>query len=98
MYMSVTVGIAELRRDLSRFLKMVRDGERIVVTDHNKPVAEIGPPVEQMSRYEQLIASGKLKPPKKPGGMKDLPPPLPRKEGEPTLTEILLEMRDEERF
>ncbi len=39
-----TVGIAELRQNLSKYLERVAQGERLVVTDRNRPVAELGPP------------------------------------------------------
>ena len=43
MYMSRTVGVAELRQNLSRYLERVAKGERLLVTDRNRPVAELGP-------------------------------------------------------
>ena len=43
MYMN-TVGVAQLRQNLSRYLERVQRGERLVVTDRNRPVAELGPP------------------------------------------------------
>jgi prevent-host-death family protein len=101
MYMSKElkrVGIAELRQNLSRFLKLVADGDRIVVTDHNKPVAEIGPPTSGMTKFERLIAQGIIEPAEDPTGFEDWEPLPPYKPGEKTLTEILLEMRDEERW
>lgn len=44
MYMN-TVEVGELRQNLSRYLRRVERGERLVVTDRNRPVAELGPPV-----------------------------------------------------
>jgi len=41
MYM-ITVGVAELRQNLSKYLRLVARGERLVVTERNKPVAELG--------------------------------------------------------
>lgn len=77
MYMSGgeshTVGVAELRQNLSKYLRRVADGERLVVTDRNKPVAELGPAPTTGSRLDQLIAEGKVKPPKRRG---PLPKPL----------------------
>lgn len=69
MYMKSpkTVGIAELRQNLSRHLVRVRAGERLVVTDRNRPVAMLGPPPGAGSDYEQLLASGTLLPPEDPG-------------------------------
>jgi prevent-host-death family protein len=65
MYMSDSVGVGELRQNLSKYLKRVAAGERLVVTDRNKPVAELGPPPSTGSRVDELIAEGKVKPPKR---------------------------------
>lgn len=59
------VGMAELRQNLSRFLKRVRPGHRIIVTDHNRPVAMLVPPPDEQSVVDRLIAEGKLVAPKK---------------------------------
>jgi prevent-host-death family protein len=37
------VGVRELKNRLTRYLALVRGGERIVVTDRGKPVAVLGP-------------------------------------------------------
>ena len=39
-----TVGIRELKSQLSRYLKRARAGERLVVTERGQPVAVISPP------------------------------------------------------
>jgi prevent-host-death family protein len=65
MYMTDRVGVAELRQNLSKYLKRVGEGERLVVTDRNKPVAELGPPPSTGSRVDELIAEGKVRPPKR---------------------------------
>ncbi|MGE5336025.1 MAG: type II toxin-antitoxin system Phd/YefM family antitoxin [Nitrososphaerota archaeon] len=89
--MSDTVGIGELRQNLSKYLRRVAEGERLVVTDRNRPVAELAPPPQPGSRLDQLIAEGKVKPPKRRG---PLPPPL-KMEGLPpnALTRALEEVR-----
>ena len=49
-----TVGVKELKANLSRYLKKVKAGERIVITDRKKEVAVIVPsPVE--AEEEQLL-------------------------------------------
>jgi prevent-host-death family protein len=62
MYMlnaSATVGVAELRQNLSQYLRRVEDGERLVVTDRNRPVAELGPPASTAgAALDRLIAEG----------------------------------------
>lgn len=60
MYMPNTVGIAELRQNLSRYLKRVEQGERLLVTDHNRPVAELGPPPSTGAALDRLIADGRV--------------------------------------
>lgn len=65
MYMTDSVGVGELRQNLSKYLRRVEKGERLVVTDRNKPVAELRPPPTTGSRVDELIAEGKVRPPKR---------------------------------
>jgi len=91
MYMSEnTVGIAELRQNLSVYLRRVAKGERLVVTDRNRPVAELGPAPSTGSDLDRLIAEGKVLPPRRPG---PLPEPL-KTGGDPhALSRALEEVR-----
>jgi prevent-host-death family protein len=89
--MTETVGIAELRQNLSRYLRRVERGERLVVTDRNRPVAELGPPARPGGDLDRLIAAGRVSPPTRRG----LPDPL-RLEGDPyALSRALDEIRGE---
>jgi len=72
MYMT-TVGVAELRQNLSKYLRLVEKGERLVVTDRNRPVAELGPLAAEPSGLDRLIAQGRITPSRGRG----LPRPLP---------------------
>ena len=67
-----TVGIAELRQNLSEYLRRVQRGERLVVTDRNRPVAELGPPPATGDALDRLITDGKVSRPLRRG----LPEPL----------------------
>ncbi|HEU0304270.1 MAG TPA: type II toxin-antitoxin system prevent-host-death family antitoxin [Gaiellaceae bacterium] len=67
-----TVGVAELRQNLSRFLRRVEKGERLIVTDRNRPVAELGPPPSSGAALDRLIAEGRVQRPRRRG----LPEPL----------------------
>jgi prevent-host-death family protein len=60
MYMSRSVGVAELRRNLSAYLRRVERGERLVVTDRNRPVAELGPAPTTGPDLDRLIAAGRV--------------------------------------
>lgn len=60
MYMSDSVGIAELRQNLSLYLRRVSEGERLVVTDRNRPVAELGPAPSTGPDLDRLIAEGRV--------------------------------------
>ena len=91
MYMSNTVGIAELRQNLSVYLRRVANGERLLVTDRNRPVAELGPPPSGGSALDRLIAEGRVARPASRG----LPPPL-RMDGDAhALSRALDEIRGE---
>lgn len=89
MYMNGTVGIAELRQNLSVYLRRVSKGERLVVTDRNRPVAELGPAPSTGSDLDRLIAEGKVSRPRR----STLPEPL-EMEGDPhALSRALDEVR-----
>ena len=91
MYMTETVGIAELRQNLSRYLRRVARGERLIVTDRNRPVAELGPPATVGADLDRLIAEGRVSRPIRRG----LPKPL-QLEGDPhALSRALDEIRGE---
>lgn len=64
MYMN-TVGVAELRQNLSKYLRLVEQGERLVVTDHNRPVAELGPARPAGPALDRLIAMGRVTAPRR---------------------------------
>lgn len=66
------VGIRELRADLSRYLKRVREGEEIVVTDRGTPIARISP-ANGRSKLDELIAAGIVTP-----APRKVPRPLPK--------------------
>jgi prevent-host-death family protein len=91
MYMKSTVGVAELRQNLSRYLRRVERGERLIVTDRNRPVAELGPPPSTGAELDRLIAEGRVSRPARRG----LPAPLVL-DGDPyALSRALDEVRGE---
>ncbi len=40
----ISIGIQELKSHLSQFIELVKNGENILITDHNKIVAELKSP------------------------------------------------------
>jgi prevent-host-death family protein len=59
--MSDRVGVRELRQDLSRYLRRVRNGERFVVTERGHPLAVIAPWADETNLVDHLIAEGKAR-------------------------------------
>ena len=93
--MTEQVGVRELRDQLSNYLDRVRHGEQIEVTDRGRPVAMLIPLPDDRRELAELIASGAVTPAKqpwRPGRPRVAMPP-----GEPSLSEVLDELRADER-
>jgi prevent-host-death family protein len=59
--MDQRVGVRELRQDLSRFLRRVRSGERLTVTEHGRPVAVLAPWADESDALQRLVSEGRLR-------------------------------------
>jgi len=55
------VGIRELRQDLSRYIRRVRAGERLVVTERGRSVAVLSPWAEEGDIVDRLVAEGRMR-------------------------------------
>ena len=91
-----SIGVGELGEHASRYVERAKAGERIAVTERGKPVAYLVPAEKRGSIVDQLIAAGQLKP--AVGDLRDLLPVPPAPPGARPLSEVLLEMRDDERY
>jgi len=91
------VGIREMRQNLSVYVKRVREeGRAYEVTERGEPVARLMPLEDRpTSLIEQMIADGRITPPTRE--WTEIPEPLPARPGKP-LSQVLQEMRDEERW
>ena len=89
-----TVGIRALKQNASAVVAQAAAGDIVVITDRGRPVAMLVPYKE--SRIQAMIDAGLATPPTR--SIKDLPPPAPLEPGQRPLTEVLREMRDEERY
>jgi prevent-host-death family protein len=83
------VGIRELRADLSRYVKRVRTGDEIVVTDRGKPVARLAP-LKGERTIDRLIREGLVTPAPRPWRGRTLPEPI---DAGP-LSDLVVEGRD----
>ena len=90
------IGIRELRQHASRYVAMAKAGMRVPVTDRGKLVAYLVPAEEGGSILDRLEAAGHVRRAK--GRLQDLLPPPPAPSGTRPLSEVLQEMRDEERW
>lgn len=82
------VGIRELRADLSRWMKRVRAGEEVVVTDRGKAVARLVPFAGERT-IDRLIREGVVVPAPRPWSG-NLPKPIA---GAGPLSDIVLDER-----
>jgi len=93
--MTNQIGIREAKIHLSKYLRMVKQGCEIVVTERGRPIGRIVPignneiPLED--RIKKLEDSGILEPEKKGT---EITPPIPIK-GNKTAQEYLLEDRED---
>ena len=90
----VDVGVRALKQNASAVVASAAAGEEITITDRGRPVAQLVP--LGGSRLEQLIASGRARPAKRPWA--EVPPPARRRHGHPSLADALAAQRDAERY
>lgn len=93
-----TIGVRELRQQASRYLREVEQGETFEVTNGGRPVALLTP-LPDVGPAERLLRSGRMKPAQ--GHLLDvvreLGLPLEPERGIPLPSEVLEEMRADER-
>ena len=66
-----STGIRELKDNLSRYIRRIEAGERVSITAHGRVVAELVPATSKTtgapSRFDELVASGVIRPPLEAG-------------------------------
>lgn len=88
-----TVGARELKARLGKYLRTVRNGQTLVVTDRGEPIAELRPIQDDLARkLAKLRAKGLIS-----GGNGRLRPFEPIRIGGATVESAILEDR-EDRF
>lgn len=96
-----TIGIRELRQNASRYVAMAEQGITVNVTRRGLIVASLIPwkhstRSKEEDTLQQLYAAGLLRPAEDPGSVLDIVPV--KGTSDVSATEILLQMREEERF
>lgn len=84
-----TIPHRELRNNSSKVLADVKAGETIAVTNNGEVTAILVPP--GTSRYDQLVASGRIIPARNPGHARE----IKRVKGDLNVAEILDDLKGE---
>lgn len=87
------VGIRALKQNASEVLEMVKQGNRVIVTDRGNPVAQITP--YQKSKFDEMVDAGLIIPASGPLLVPAAPQYIP---GLPSIQEMLDEQRAERHF
>jgi prevent-host-death family protein len=87
-----TVGVRELKDNLSRYLARVRVGGEVIVTDHGRPVARVIGIQGKTSaeRLAELVAAGQITPAPRRRRAAPRPVELP---GRGTVSDLVKEQR-----
>ena len=91
--MAATVGIRELRQNLSRYIERVKQGETLTVTERGREVARLAPAGPKDSAVARLVAERGATMPQ--GDLLDLVPPRGRPAVGPPSQQVLDELREE---
>ena len=92
------IGIRELRQHASVYVDLAGKGQTVDITNRGRLVARLVPAGDAESPLERLIAAGIIEPAEDPGSLLDIEPGPPVPPGQPTASEILEQMREEERY
>jgi prevent-host-death family protein len=95
---SHSIGIRELRQHASVYVDLVEKGQTVDITNRGRLVARLVPVRDVESPLERLIAAGIIQAAQDPGRLLDIEPAPAVPEGQPSASEILLKMREEERY
>lgn len=87
------VGVRELRQNLSVYLRRIRRGESLEVTERGRPVAVLQPIAAPDDAFARLAARG-IRVRRGAGNLVDLPPPVKIDLSHP-LSAVLEEARED---
>ena len=87
---AATVGVRELRQNLSVYLDLVKRGAALQVTEHGRIVATLQPVAAALARLDRLEAQGLVTRARK--AIRDLPSPRSLRSGASPVTAVLDEL------
>lgn len=79
-------------------MDLAEKGQTVDITNRGRLVARLVPAGDAESPLERLIAAGIIEAAEEPGNLLAIEPGPPVPAGHPTASEILLQMREEERY
>ena len=86
------VGVRELKARFSEYLREVKAGQTIVITEHGRPVGRIVPAEQPLQkRLDGMLNSGLIA---WSGKKIETVGPMPRVRGRRTVADLLVESRD----
>lgn len=89
-----TVGVRELRQNLSVYLDRVKLGETLRVTEYGQVVAVLAPlPAAKLTTLERLVGEGRATSPTR--SLRSLPAPVAGLAGAPASEDVIAELRAE---
>ena len=88
------VGLRELSHHTAKIVDRVRGGETIEITDHGTPIFRMVPVKPAGSLIDRLVQQGRVRPPTST----EVPAPLLEDRPELNLGDLVIELRDEERY
>ena len=89
-----TVGVRELRQNLSVYLDRVKLGETLSVTEYGQVVAVLAPlPAATLSTLDRLVGEGRATAPTR--SLRGLPAPVAGLAGAPASEDVIAELREE---
>ena len=94
-----TATVSKLKAFLSSYLRQVKAGEEVLVTERGRPIAKLSPPINSTRLPEQLVQMEregliKLGPGKLPKGFWNMPRP---KDREGSVVKAVLQERESSR-
>jgi len=92
------IGVRELRQHASLYIDLVERGYTVDITNRGRLVAQLVPVRELESPLERLIADEIVEAAEDSGDLLDVQPGPPVPPGRPTAAEILLQMREKDRY